>query len=91
MISDVTEDLSSQDQGVALTIMEDWQVQGRKSLNPFKVKKQVGTLSQQVSKKARHHPQEKPAYVVESCLKGKKQAGTATFKDKNQGVSPRTL
>ena len=87
---------------MALLVKEDWQVQGRKGSKPLKVKKQSRTPSPPDNQKARHNPQEKPVWVVENCLKGKKRVGTDNFKSvkikeclkepsrtNNQGAKPR--
>ena len=80
-VGGTTEDPPLQDQGVALVVKENWQVQGLKDSNPLKKIKKIKMPSQQLSKKEGHHLQEKPAWVVESCLKSKKWANTTTFKE----------
>ena len=72
-----------QDQGVAVSLNGDWQVQGRHGPNPFKTKKTVSPSFKGDAftrdKKERESTRilaEKPAWIVESCLQSKRKPGT---------------
>ena len=80
-VGGATGDPALQDQGVTLAIKENWQVQGRKGPNPLKKSQKIKTPSHQLSKEVGHHPQEKPPWVLESCLKSKRRTGTPTIKE----------
>ena len=68
--------MSHQDQGVTLSIKEHRQVQGRRGSNPIKAKKEIKTPSLGIKGKPSRTQEEKPAWVVESCLTRKGRAST---------------
>ena len=73
-IDGATSEPALQDQGVALAIKEDWQIQGRKGSNPLRRSPKSKTPSQLPNKRVGHHPQEKLTWVSKST-------GTATAKE----------